>query len=209
MSFSTNPNGKKEEDRVQTKKWGVAVFTTTMVSAVLWAQEPFYIYRQFHARENHFAPSGWMGDYGDIRLDDHWQPVGKKDAKTVIKISYLAQAKQGNGWAGIYWQNPANNWGGKPGGYNLNGHKKLVFKARGEKGGERVEEFKVGGITGDYADSGSAAVGPITLAKDWKQYEISLDGQELSSIAGGFCWTMTRDGNPDGAVFYLDDIRFE
>src|SRR5256885_1092872 len=187
----------------------LAVAVPTLLSAVLWSQEPFYIYRQFHARENHFAPSGWMGDYADIRLDDHWQPVGKKGAKTFIKISYLAQAKQGNGWAGIYWQNPANNWGGKPGGYNLNGHKKLVFKARGEKGGERVEEFKVGGIAGDYADSGSAAVGPVTLAKNWTQYEISLDGQELSSITGGFCWTMTRDGNPDGAVFYLDDIRFE
>ena len=86
---------------------------------------------------------------------------------------------------------------------------KLVFRARGEKGGERVEEFKVGGLTGDYADSGSAAIGPIILAKNWNVYEIPLDGQELSSITGGFCWTMNRDGNPSGAIFYLDDIRFE
>jgi hypothetical protein len=187
----------------------IAVAGPMLLSTVLWAQEPFYIYKQFHARENHFAPSGWMGDYGDIRFDDHWHPAGKKDAKSIIRVVYTAKGQQGNGWAGIYWQNPANNWGSRPGGYNLNGMKKLVFKVRGEKGGERVEEFKVGGITGDYADSGTAAVGPVTLAKEWKQMEIDLEGQELSSITGGFCWTVSRDANPTGAVFYLDDIRFE
>jgi len=170
---------------------------------------PFYVYHGFHSRDNHFAPSGWMGDYGDVRLDDHWKAPGSPDAKTVIKISYTAQAKQNNGWAGIYWQNPANNWGSRPGGFNLNGAKKLVFKARGESGNELVEEFKVGGITGDYADSGSASSGPIALTKDWKEYAINLDGQELSSITGGFCWTVSREGNPNGATFYLDDIRFE
>ena len=40
-------------------------------------QFPFYVYHGFHARENHFAPSGWMGDYGDIRFDDHFNPIQK------------------------------------------------------------------------------------------------------------------------------------
>src|SRR5439155_27036128 len=136
-----------------------------------WAQDfPFYIFREFHSRDNHFVPSGWMGHYGDIRLDDRWPacrqggvPARLKPRKTVIHISYSAQAKQNNGWAGIYWQNPANNWGNRPGGFNLNGAKKLIFKAKGEKGGETVEELKVGGMTGDYADSGSATLGPIVL----------------------------------------------
>jgi len=170
---------------------------------------PFYIYREFHSRENHFAPSGWMGDYGDVRLDDHWLPKGTTQGKTVIRIAYSGQAKQGNGWAGIYWQNPPNNWGSRPGGFNLNGAHRLVFKARGEKGDEVIDDFKVGGISGDYADSGTAASGPVTLTKQWTEYAINLEGQELSSITGGFCWTINRDSNPDGAVFYLDDIRFE
>lgn len=170
---------------------------------------PFYIYKEPHSRDNHFAPSGWMGDYGDIRLDDKWRPAGVRNVKPVIRITYSGQARQNNGWAGMYWQNPPNNWGSKPGGFNLNGAKKLVFKAKGEKGGETIDQFKVGGITGDYADSGSAAIGPIVLGKEWKKYEISLEGQELSSITGGFCWTMTRESNPSGANFYLDDIRFE
>lgn len=194
---------------MQLTKKGVTLGVAALLSTAAWAQSPFYIYRMYHARENHFAPSGWMGDYRDIRFDDHWQPQGKKNAKTVIRIVYTAEGKQGNGWTGIYWQNPPNNWGNRPGGFNLNGMKKLVFKARGEKGGERVEEFKVGGIGGDYADSGSAEIGPVALTKDWKLYEISLAGQELSSITGGFCWTVSRESNPNGAIFYLDDMRFE
>lgn len=183
--------------------------STLLIPALLLAKEPFYVYKEFHSRDNHFAPSGWMGDYGDLRLDDHWRPAGKKDGETAVKIIYSAQGRQNNGWAGMYWQNPANNWGSRPGGFNLNGMKKVLFRARGEIGGERIEEFKIGGMTGDYADSGSASIGPITLTKDWKTYEISLEGQELSSITGGFCWTANRDGNPQGATFYLDDIRYE
>jgi len=194
---------------VKLQKLVLAIGVPVVLSAFLWADGPFWIYHGFHARDNHFAPSGWMGDYGDIQLNDHWQPKGKNSAKAVIRIAYTAEGKQNNGWAGMYWQNPANNWGSRPGGFNLNGMKKLIFKARGEKGGEKVEEFKAGGMTGDYADSASAAIGPITLAKDWQVYEIPLDGQELSSISGGFCWTMSRDYNPSGAVMYLDDIRFE
>jgi hypothetical protein len=170
-------------------------------------QLPFYVYHGFHARENHFAPSGWMGDYGDIRFSDNFKDP--KSQKPVIQVTYTGKGSKGNGWAGIYWQNPPNNWGSRNGGFNLNGAKKVLFNARGEKGGEIVSQFKIGGISGNFSDSGSAAVGPVTLTKEWKPYEISLEGQELSSISGGFCWTMTHDDNPDGATFYLDDIRYE
>lgn len=205
----------KEDHIVKRLPWLAVALCSIGLS--VWAQTPaqapsvsfpFYVYKEFRARENHYIPSGWMGDYGDLQLDDHWRPAGTQD-RQVIRMKYSAKGRQNNGWAGIYWQNPANNWGTKPGGYNLNGAKRVLFKARGETGSETVEQFKVGGISGDYADSGSAAVGPITLTKDWKEYEISLEGQELSSITGGFCWTMTQEKNPDGAVFYLDNIRYE
>lgn len=169
---------------------------------------PFYIYKDYRARENHFIPSGWMGDYGDLKFTDRHTFKGYQD-DTVIRIDYSAEGKQGAGWVGLYWQYPANNWGSKPGGFNLNGAHKVSFLARGEKGGEMVDQFKIGGISGDYADSGSAAIGPVELTKDWKRYEINLEGQELSSIAGGFCWAMNRQQNPEGATFYLDDIRYE
>ena len=193
-----------------------ALFLTPMHT--LFAQEahvlvngtrlPFYVFHDTRSPDNHYTPSGWMGDYTDLRFDDHYR-FRDKDTHHCIRIVYLAKRNDGAGWAGIYWQNPANNWGGSNGGYNLNGATKLVFLARGEKGKETIAQFKVGGIEGDYRDSAAAAIGPLTLSKDWKQYAISLDGQELSSIAGGFCLTMSRTDNPEGAVVYLDNIRFE
>ncbi|MEK6733085.1 MAG: hypothetical protein AABY55_05600, partial [Candidatus Omnitrophota bacterium] len=111
--------------------------------------------------------------------------------------------------AGMYWQSPANNWGDKKGGFDLTGATKLTFWARGAKGGERVEEFKLGGITGLYPDSDIAGIGPVMLTQDWKRYEIDLSGKDLSYISGGFCWATNIDVNPDGATFYLDDIKYE
>jgi hypothetical protein len=169
---------------------------------------PFYVFHSYKSPLNRYAPSGWMGDHGDISLNPAWKPANGK-GRTGMRIAYSGQGRQGNGWAGIYWQNPPNNWGTKPGGYNLNGARKVTFWARGEKGGETIDQFKIGGIQGHYADSGSAGMGPVQLTQDWKQYEINLEGQELSHIAGGFCWTMTRDANPEGAIFYLDQIRYE
>ncbi|OGR90182.1 MAG: hypothetical protein A2992_01515 [Elusimicrobia bacterium RIFCSPLOWO2_01_FULL_59_12] len=169
---------------------------------------PFFIYKAHRAPENHYIPSGWMGDYGDLRFDDRFKERARDD-KTCIRVVYNARASQGAGWAGIYWQNPANNWGNRDGGYNLNGATRLVFLARGSQGGEHVAEFKVGGIEGTYRDSGAAAIGPLFLTKAWKEYAIALGDQELSSIAGGFCLVMTRDQNPKGATVLLDNIRFE
>lgn len=171
------------------------------------AHLPFYIFHAYRSPDNHYAPSGWMGDYRDLSLNDHVPP--DRAGRQGLRIYYSGKSVQGNGWAGIYWQHPANNWGSRPGGYNLNGARQLKFWARGEKGGESIAEFKMGGLGGDYPDSGSAAIGPVILTKDWKEYSISLAGQELSSISGGFCLSFSRDDNPDGAVFYLDDIRYE
>src|SRR3981081_2097857 len=83
----------------------------------------FYVYADKGARVNHFAPSGWMGDYGDIKIDDGWTE-NPADGHTSIKVSYSAKGTQGANWAGVYWQHPANNWGDKPGGFDLSNMKK-------------------------------------------------------------------------------------
>ncbi len=169
---------------------------------------PFYVYGDRGSINNHYIPSGWMGDYGDIKLDT----ASAEDpylGSTCVKIVYSGAATQGARWAGIYWQNPANNWGDKEGGYDLSKAAKLTFWARGDKGGERIEEFKVGGIMGEYPDSDTAGIGPVILPKDWKQYSIDLKGKDLSYISGGFCWATNVDGNPNGATFYLDEIKYE
>ena len=170
--------------------------------------KPFSIYTDSSAPDNHFAPSGWMGDYGDIQLDDKCL-TNPHSGTTSIKIVYTGQASQGARWSGVYWQNPPNNWGTRPGGYDLTGAKKLTFWAKGDKGGERIEEFKVGGITGEYADSDVAGIGPVVLTTEWQEFTIDLEGKDLSSVSGGFCWATNLDVNPQGCTFYLDDVRYE
>jgi len=172
------------------------------------ATDVFYIYSDKGAPTNHFVPSGWMGDYGDLKVDDG-ATANPHAGKTAIKWTYTALGKQGAGWAGAFWQSPANNWGDRTGGYDLTAYKRLTFWARGEKGDEKIATFKVGGINGEHGDSDAIEMGPVTLGKEWKKYTIDLAGKNLSNIIGGFAWSASRDDNPDGFVIYLDDIRFE
>ena len=185
------------------------VFTTMALQAQnVEFFEPFNVYTDKNARGNHYSPSGWMGDYSDIAFTDAWKEEPHSGI-SCIKVTYKPNASQGARWTGMYWQNPPNNWGEKKGGYDLTGAKKLTFWARGEKGGERIEEVKIGGLSGTYPDSDIAAAGPIILTKDWQEYSINLDGKDLSYISGGFVWASNLDVNPNGCTFYLDDIKYE
>lgn len=170
--------------------------------------ETFYVYSDKGAMTNHYIPSGWMGDYGDLKIDDA-NTEDPADGRTSIKWTYNAKEAQGARWAGAFWQHPANNWGEKPGGFDLTGYKRLTFWAKGQQGGEVINEFKMGGITGTFSDTDSAAIGPVTLTKEWKKYTIDLADKNLTKIIGGFCWATSKDVNPDGFVMYLDEIRFE
>ncbi len=188
---------------------------TTQSQSVSGQQEaqsdfaPFVVYQDKGSRDNHFIPSGFMGDAGCIKINEAWQ----KDChsgNTCIQIVYDVEcSRQGQQWAGVYWQNPANNWGNRKGGFDLTGASKLTFWARGETGRERIEEFKMGGIPGDYPDSDSAMVGPVFLTTQWKQYAIDLRGKDLTYISGGFAWATNADVNSEGCTFYLDGIKYE
>jgi hypothetical protein len=172
------------------------------------AKKEFYVYSDKGNVKNHYTPSGWMGDYGDISIDDGCT-TDPHNGKSCLKVTYTGKGSQGAGWMGIYWQNPANNWGTQMGGYDLTPYKKLTFWAKGDKGGETIAEFKVGGITGTYSDSDSVSIGPITLTKDWKQYTIDLKGLDLSYISGGFEFSGAAKDNPQGFTVYFDDIKYE
>jgi len=169
----------------------------------------FPIYTNIGSRDNHYVPSGFMPDGQCLDFNDRWQENCHSE-KTCIKIVYdIECSKEGARWAGIYWQNPAHNWGSRKGGYNLSGATKLTFWARGENGGERIEELKMGGVTGDYPDTDSAFIGPVILTNEWKEYSIDLRGKDLTYISGGFSWSTNADVNPESCTFYLDDMRYE
>ncbi|MCF7873681.1 MAG: hypothetical protein K9L84_02005 [Candidatus Omnitrophica bacterium] len=172
---------------------------------------PFYVYADSNSLDNHFVPSGWMPATAakDVRIDTNWKNY-PFSGNTCIRVEY--NNNSGTRWAGVYWQQPANNWGTIPNaGYDLQGAKKLTFWARGDKGDEVIYEFKMGGLSsGQYIDSDSASIGPIELSKEWEKYEIDLRGRDLSYIIGGFAWATNIDINdPEGIVFYIDEIKYE
>lgn len=170
---------------------------------------PFIVYHNKGTKDNHFVPSGFMPDGKCLTLEDTWHE-NCQEGSSCLKIVYDTECSQNNQkWAGIYWLNPANNWGSRKGGFNLQGASRLTFWARGENGGERIEEFAIGGVTGDYPDSDSAVIGPVILTKDWRQYTIDLRGKDLSYISGGFSWSTNVEVNPHGCTFYLDMIQYE
>ena len=171
--------------------------------------KPFYIYSDKGRRDNHFVPSGFMPDGKCISFNDRWQE-NCHNGKTCIKIVYDVEcSKESQEWAGIYWLNPANNWGRRKGGFNLTGATKLTFWAKGEIGGEQIQEFTIGGVEGDYPDSDKIVIGPVILSDQWKQYSIDLQGKDLSYISGGFAWSTEVAVNPESCVFYLDEMKFQ
>ena len=162
---------------------------------------PFVIYGPGAAADN-YVPSGYEGNYGAIHQDLESKEMPRAGHAASLKAQYTA----GDAWGGVLWQNPANDWGDKPGGWNLTGAKKLTFWARGERGGE-VVTFLVGSLKGKpYSDSADGSR-RATLTKDWKPYAIDLTGKDLSRIKTGFGWTAAPTGA--GVTFWVDDVRFE
>jgi hypothetical protein len=193
---------------IKKMKWFIlAACLVCGLMQVVWAVEfPFVVYKE-QGPGNHFVPSGRMGDTSDLSLSY----ASKEDpfaGSTCIKVIYTANLSQGAGWAGLYWQNPPNNWGNQAGGYDLSGAKKLTFMARGEVGDEIVE-FKMGGIMGSCGDSDQASTGPIQLTQEWQKYSIDVSQLDLSNVIGGFCFAISSMENPEGATFYLDEMVYE
>jgi hypothetical protein len=150
-----------------------------------------------------FYPSGTMGDWGDVSLDD--SPENSHSGPSCLKITYSAAQSQSAGWAGICWQYPDSNTGNEPG-RNLVGSTRLTFWARGALGGEMAEFSLGGGLSDSFA---TTSTGPLALSTDWQQYSLDLTGKDLSSVASGFCWRAEKSMNPTGCTIYLDDIQFE
>ena len=150
-----------------------------------------------------YAPTGWMGNTKAIRLDPKW-PTNPHEGTVCLRSEFAAT----EGWGGVIWQSPANDWGDLPGGFDLTGASKLTFWARGEKGGETVS-FSFGALADPkpFPDTAKAALEGITLNPAWQRFEIPVSGKDLSRIKTGFIWTIVGSGRP--TIFYLDSIRWE
>ncbi|MBN8526810.1 MAG: hypothetical protein J0M02_15870 [Planctomycetes bacterium] len=149
-----------------------------------------------------WAASGYMGDTGSIQMQAA-SSENPKVGKSCMKVTF----DKGNGWGGVVWQSPANDWGNAPGGFNLTGAKKLSFWARGAAGGEKVK-FGFGIIGNDKPFGDTAKVErEVVMTSEWQQIDIDVAGRDLSRIKTGFMWVVGGQGKP--VTFYLDDVRWE
>ncbi len=185
----------------------------------------FDVYTDQDAAGNHFVPSGFMAQAG-YKPEDQLKYQGDSrqrphSGQTCIKITTTFSTGHAP-WTGLYFQYPENNWGDTSNaGYNLTGADSLIFWAKGENGGEKVDVFTLGiGWNAEncfreklFPDA-SCRVPPLftphrTLNTTWTRHAISLRGVNLSYVIGGFGFAIvaTNNSNRD-IVFYLDDIQF-
>jgi hypothetical protein len=162
----------------------------TALPAVVIGDKPLWI------------PSGYMGDTGAMTMDPK-STDNPHSGATCTKIDY----KKNDGWCGVVWQSPANDWGSAPGGYDLTGAKKLVVWARGAVGGEKVA-FGYGIIGKDktFYDTAKQSV-DVVLTTEWKEYDIPADGEDLTRIKSGFVWRIGGQGKP--VTFSIADVHWE
>ncbi len=115
---------------------------------------PLIVYGDDAGQTSSYVPSGYMGDAPALEVKSMEESVPLKSGAPgvhCLKVSYLSDKRlrsksKGEGWVGVYWQTPANNWGKVKGaGYDLSGAAKLTFWLKGEKGGELISELKMGG----------------------------------------------------------------
>ncbi|MBU1043551.1 MAG: hypothetical protein KJ915_04030 [Candidatus Omnitrophica bacterium] len=198
FSFAANDTGINQENVKEKLVGHKAMFTDDGF---------FNVYYDYRNILNHHFPSGWMGDYGDIGMDEKWED-NPQSGETCMKWTYSAQGKQGAGYAGSYWQRPHGDWGSYKDGFDLRQAKRLTFWARGEHGNEKIK-FQIGGLGGKYPDSDKKISEVLTLSRDWQQFSLNLEGLELSYIDGIFFWLVEKEMSPNGCVFYLDNIRYE
>lgn len=149
-----------------------------------------------------YTPSGFMGSATAVKVDDACATAAKSGAHCT-RVTY---DREGD-WAGVVWQNPANDWGSKAGGFDLTGATALTFWARGGSGGEQVK-FGMGLIGKDQPFHDTVKKEQMfTLTDQWKLYSINLEGADLRRIKSGFFFAVAGQGKP--VEFFLDQVQYK
>lgn len=166
-------------------------------------------------------PAGWMAGEGSpsdwIEKVPTPASLCGSDANCV-GFTY----KTGAGWAGIFWWPVGCGGSGTAEAFskvrdgscgidvpmtaNMKTVERLVFEVIGARGSE-VVQFAIGDSSAHPSIKRTAKESPLTT--EWATREIELGGLDLSTATVLFSWVATDDANPEGATFYLRNIRFE
>lgn len=163
-------------------------------------------------------PAGWMSGKDPASFIELANGSNCRPGSQCMKFTY----KFGGGWGGVYWWPIGCGSSGTPAAWEavksgscaidvrkaagFGEVRSLSFWIRGANGGE-VIELKTGGP--DILPSPGRSLGKITLDTGWKQHRIELSGVDMSRAVGLFVWIAEDLANPQGAVFYLQDVQFE
>lgn len=165
-----------------------------------------------------FGPSGFMGREGlkkevdGITMDPEGCP---ERAPNAAGLCYAATFQPqeldmatGETWAGVFFQNPEQNWGEEPGVYIEAGATKIVFTAWAVHGGQKAV-FLAGGIgnLGTAHQDTFKVEKEFTLTDEPTAYELDLSSSSYLEVLGGFGWVL-KASSMDPIVIYMDDIRW-
>src|SRR6266540_501917 len=192
----------------------------------------FPVYEDVSSAGNHFHALTKFPDGNALVTINGSYALDKHSGATAMRCAFTPG---GINFGGFNFQNgvlpngttvPSPNFGTVlNAGIDLSGATALTFWARGEQGGEGVDFFMGGlGWIGNAVNSPCVPgyPGPCpapdstpaikitrTLTTQWAQYSIDLANKDLHYVLGGFGWGVNGALNPNGAVFFLDDIQYE
>lgn len=153
--------------------------------------------------DSYYIVSGYAGDGQGGKVAETACPLRAGERRG--KCHAFTWAATDKGWASIFWQWPANNWGlhDLPGRPIPGGAKQVSFYAWGKQGGEAISF----GAGLDGKDSFTIMAPPITLTTTPKQYTLSLDGVDYGSrVISSFMWSANQGSEGAEVTFYVDDI---
>jgi hypothetical protein len=152
--------------------------------------------------DDHYAASGYAGDGATGGVVERACP--RRAGGQRGRCHAFTWTPGGAGWAGVFWQSPANNWGGSGGFAVPPGAVTVSFQAWGAAGGETVS-FGAG-LNGQ--DSFHLAPQAITLGREPQRYTLSLAGVNYGTdVVSAFVWIMSGSGG--ARTFYVDDVVWE
>jgi len=178
-----------------------------------------YVYKDASNGHNNFTQKAFMGS------SYHNAPPMSETAEGFSGISGISAELnlRTHSWGGYMFINgkllpggvPELSFGEADAALDLTGAEKLVFYARGEAGGERIEFF-MGGLgwngnqrTAEFADStAKISLGTVELSTEWQRYEIDVSNVDLSGVGCGFGWVANNRSNSGQIKFYMDEIHY-
>jgi hypothetical protein len=214
--------------------WFIIFAGTVLLSNTVFAQEGNrrYVYKDYNSAGTVFENSNHSYIIMPARavdkkmvLVDASRGPGFGGSITCIRIEFKNLVEPPK-WAGVTFPVESDFFGEEPevsssSVLDLRRARKLIFYARGERGGERIQVkaiFAGDKPYGDKISNDNSAPAPlplitdwITLEREWKRYELQIDNpDQLYRVITPFAVITSLPYNPGGSItVYLDEIYYE